>query len=227
MSHGKRDFKTRFTMNKRDQIIFSVVCLAIAFLTLRSDGSKNEERKLDTNKNEVKSLEKTSKGKKRAHFKVIEEKVAKKNDVLVSHSKLRSKAILNKKENELLDQYFTDHKNIRVAFLTLSSQKFDDLDKAIDRRINATNFLMDGLSRSHMDRSEIIKAAEMFLLSENEELTENLDIRRAIIGDKVDLYNALVNYAPEQVEIFKRNYMSERLKKVIQYVEMNKQRNRG
>jgi len=214
-------------MNKRDQIIFSVVCLAIAFLTLRSDGSKNEESKLDTFKNEVKSLEKISKGKKRAQFKVIEEKVAKKNDVLISHSKLRSKAILNKKENELLDQYFTDHKNIRVAFLTLSSQKFDDLDKAIDRRINATNFLMDGLSRSHMDRSEIIKATEMFLLSENEELTENLDIRRAIIGDKVDLYNALVNYAPEQVEIFKRNYMSERLKKVIQYVEMNKQRNRG
>ncbi len=219
--------KKKFTLSKKKMnYILAIIFLTLGFRELRSDSNKDLIKNLNSSEKLQKLLPFKSEEVQQTKVKKKEALVKKQNN-LIKHQQLRAKAILSREEREELDRYFMNSRNIRVAYLTLLSKDFSNLDESIEKRIDATNFLIDGLQRKHIDRSELIKSTEMFLLSSNEEDTQDTDIRRAIIGDKVDLYNALINFAPEDAKRFKRNYMSERLKKVIQYVELNKQRNRG
>lgn len=215
--------------NTKNKFLILTLCLTGLFSLLESKDGHLKKTKLTkkeiSGKVQIKSS--TPNTQSSSIPKRIETSIESKNDVLEKHLNLRRKALLNENDRAVLDDYFTNSKNIRIAYLTLLSKKFDNLDDSIDKRINATNFLMDGLQRKNIDKSEILKATEMFLLSDNEERTQDINIRRAIVGDKVDLYNALLNYAPEEAKKFKESYMSKRLKNVIKYVEINNKRNRG
>lgn len=205
---------------KKKTYISLIIVLLFGYKALRDHKTNNVLDEKDNISN-IQKAELPSK-------KVLVVSAVEENDNLFErHSELRAKALLSIKERETLDTYLSNSKSVRKAYLTLISDDFEDIDSSIDRRISATNFLMDGLQRKHIDRSEIIKTVEMFLLSTKEDEINDLNIRRAIIGDKVDLYNALFNYAPEELERFKRNYLSKRLQKVIKYVEINNKRNRG
>ena len=211
---------------KKSRIFRYALCsglVAISFFQLGSDTKKEIRKNLELDKKVGRVFVKEN---ERAKLKSVVS-LRPKEDLMRKLEVIRSKAILSKSERSQLDNYLTDSKIIRTAYLTLISKDFTSIDSSIEKRINATNYLMDGLQRTTIDRSEILKNVEMFLLSTNEEETENLDIRRAIIGDKVDLYNALIQYAPKEAERFKTNYLSDRLRKVIQYVELNNKRNRG
>ncbi|WP_127716170.1 hypothetical protein [Halobacteriovorax sp. HLS] len=157
----------------------------------------------------------------------IQEVVIKKSEALLALSNIRNKAIKTDAEKQELNEFYTNSRNIRLAYLTLRATDFSDMDQSMERRIGATNFLIEAIQQREVDRTDAIKAAQMFLLSEIEESTHDLEARRLIIGDKVEIFHALSQYAPEEVKKFKENYMSERLKKVIKYVETNIQRSRG
>lgn len=159
--------------------------------------------------------------------KKVQEVVIRKSERLRALSDIRNKAIKTDDEKQKLNEFYSSSKNIRLAYLTLRAADFSDLEQSMERRIGATNFLIEAIQHKEIDRTETIKAAQVFLLSEMEESVHDLEARRLIIGDKVEIYNALSQYAPEEVKKFKENYMSERLKKVIKYVETNNQRNRG
>lgn len=213
-------------MNRKMKTTLIVSSLVIIGALVLNQKTKNMTPQITTKK-EVKQKSKiVTKRENKLQAKFIK-KAEKKNDQLVLNETLRSKAIESKEDRQKLDNYLGNSRNIRIAYLTLRSMNFKDLEESMEKRINATNFLIDGLKRKHMNREEIMKATEMFLLSEQEDETSNLDERKLIIGDKVDLFHALLNFAPEEASRFKKNYMSERLKKVIKYVELNTKGNRG
>jgi translation elongation factor EF-Ts len=216
---------------KNKILITTITLVGIGYFATRSNhlevNSPIKSREQVSKRIEVMDSSNAKKLAPKGLSKKIENIISKKSEILTENIELRKKAILSKEEKLKLDNYFTNSKNIRVAYLTLRSKDFSNLDKSINKRIEATNFLVEGIKRKSVNRSELIKATEMFLLSETEEQTNDLEIRRAIIGDKIELFHALSEFAPEQAKKFKENYMSERLKKVIKYVEINMKRMRG
>lgn len=153
----------------------------------------------------------------------VQNKVAKQSKLLERNAQLRHKALLSKSERVKLDDYFSDSSHIRKAWLTLNSVKFEDYELSLKNRITATNFMIDGLRYAKTNRDEIIKSIEMFLISDKEDHLP-LKEKKLVVGDKIDLYHALVLHAPEEVERFKANYSGKRLNLIMKYVDHHTRR---
>jgi hypothetical protein len=154
---------------------------------------------------------------------IVQKKVAKKSKLLERNAQLRHKALLSKSERAKLDDYFSDSSHIRKAWLTLNSMNFEDYEVSMKNRITATNFMIDGLKYAKTNRDEIIKSIEMFLISEKEDHLP-LKEKKLVVGDKIDLYHALVLHAPEELEKFKANYSGKRLNLIMKYVDHHTRR---
>jgi len=154
---------------------------------------------------------------------IVQRRVVEKREILNKKHELRNKALLSKEQKKELDAYFSDSSNIRKAWLTLNTMKFGEFETSMNSRISATNFLIDGLKYAKSNRDEVIRSIEMFLISEKE---DNLPLKekKMVVGDKIDLYHALVLHAPEDVQKFKANYNGKRLAMIMKYVDHHMRR---
>lgn len=217
----------------KNKLLLSTILCAVAVIIMNADvKEENKTIKIEETKTQVitekdnhrvprlvKKKEKIAKQKR-----IIKKVLERDQKRLIAKQDIRNKAILTQEERQELEDYLTNPKNIRLAYKVLTAKNFEDFDKTLNTRIDATNFLMEGLSKTDMNRETIFKTVEQFLLNDIEESVSNIDERRVIIGDKVDLYYSYLEYAPERIETFKSHYMGERLKKIIKYVEINVKR---
>ncbi|EQC50982.1 hypothetical protein [Bacteriovorax sp. DB6_IX] len=217
----------------KNKLLLSTILCAVAVIIMNADVKKENktikieetETQVITEKDNHRVPRLVKKKEKIAKQERIIKKVLERDQKrLIAKQDIRNKAILTQEERQELEDYLTNPKNIRLAYKVLTAKNFEDFDKTLNTRIDATNFLMEGLSKTDMNRETIFKTVEQFLLNDIEESVSNIDERRVIIGDKVDLYYSYLKYAPERIETFKSHYMGERLKKIIKYVEINVKR---
>lgn len=218
-------------MKNRDIKLITIFGISMVIGGIYVGSKKNQLEPKENTKEKVSKIIESEKVKNKKQMSlypiikksIVQKKVIKKNKLLEKNAQLRHKALLSRSERAKLDDYFSDSSHIRKAWLTLNSMNFEDYEVSMKNRIKATNFMIDGLKYAKTNRDEIIKSIEIFLISEKEDHLP-LKEKKLVVGDKIDLYHALVLHAPEEVERFKANYSGKRLNLIMKYVDHHTRR---
>jgi hypothetical protein len=121
------------------------------------------------------------------------------SQLLARHQPLAKKAVLLGEEKLELNQLLSEPANIDLALDRLLEAAPNSLSqKEQDERIATVRFLTDALRYKNNPASDkVVSACRDIILSGNHRGSESLQVKKSMAGDKVKLYLAMSNFAPD------------------------------